>query len=250
MSSQLRAWNMGSFDRLGLKDGDWYSMTTKSGSGSSGRAVRGAINRAWLECSTPPGRALGGGCGTGGGAGGAGGPSDGRRRRERGESRTREAWQVAAGGTNGGGAGGLCSEAGAGADRPAPSSGGHGGSTMKQRRRVAATEPGGHVGWDRRRDCFHRRHPGEPWRRRRRGFGRRQRRRRWRPERAEPLLAHRRQRKIRAPRAARARPPKPEVIARWGSRWYSLSPSARRGGDGSDGDVACRELSCREPSRS
>src|SRR6478752_4540469 len=35
MSSQLRAWNMGSFYWVGLKDGDWYSMTTRSGTGSS-----------------------------------------------------------------------------------------------------------------------------------------------------------------------------------------------------------------------
>jgi len=34
VSSQLRAWNMGSFYWPGLRDGDWYSMTTKSGSGS------------------------------------------------------------------------------------------------------------------------------------------------------------------------------------------------------------------------
>jgi len=35
MSSQLKAWNMGSFYWAGLKDTDWYSMTTKSGSGAS-----------------------------------------------------------------------------------------------------------------------------------------------------------------------------------------------------------------------
>ena len=35
MSSQLRAWNMGSFYWAGLKDGDWYSMTTRSGTGSN-----------------------------------------------------------------------------------------------------------------------------------------------------------------------------------------------------------------------
>ena len=33
ISSQLRSWNMGSFYWIGLRDGDWYSMTTKSGSG-------------------------------------------------------------------------------------------------------------------------------------------------------------------------------------------------------------------------
>jgi len=34
MSSQLRAWSMGSFYWVGLKDSDWYSMTTRSGTGS------------------------------------------------------------------------------------------------------------------------------------------------------------------------------------------------------------------------
>jgi MYXO-CTERM domain-containing protein len=34
ISSQLRSWSMGSFYWIGLKDGDWYSMTTKSGSGA------------------------------------------------------------------------------------------------------------------------------------------------------------------------------------------------------------------------
>jgi MYXO-CTERM domain-containing protein len=35
ISSQLRSWNMGSFYWAGLKDGDWYSMTVKSGSGAA-----------------------------------------------------------------------------------------------------------------------------------------------------------------------------------------------------------------------
>ena len=35
ISNQLRAWNMGSFYWPGLRDGDWYSMTIKSGSGSN-----------------------------------------------------------------------------------------------------------------------------------------------------------------------------------------------------------------------
>ncbi|MCL6588967.1 MAG: RICIN domain-containing protein [Firmicutes bacterium] len=35
ISKQLRSWNMGSFYWPGLRDGDWYSMTQKSGSGSS-----------------------------------------------------------------------------------------------------------------------------------------------------------------------------------------------------------------------
>lgn len=35
MSSQLRARRMGSFHWPGLRDGDWYSMTTRSGTGSN-----------------------------------------------------------------------------------------------------------------------------------------------------------------------------------------------------------------------
>ena len=35
VSNQLRSWKMGSFYWPGLRDGDWYSMTQKSGSGSA-----------------------------------------------------------------------------------------------------------------------------------------------------------------------------------------------------------------------
>jgi hypothetical protein len=35
ISQQLRDWKMGSFYWPGLRDGDWYSMTTKTGSGAS-----------------------------------------------------------------------------------------------------------------------------------------------------------------------------------------------------------------------
>ncbi len=35
MSEQLREWQMGSFYWVGLRDGDWYSMVTRSGSGAS-----------------------------------------------------------------------------------------------------------------------------------------------------------------------------------------------------------------------
>jgi hypothetical protein len=35
ISKQLRSWNMGSFYWPGLRDGDWYSMTNRSGSGSN-----------------------------------------------------------------------------------------------------------------------------------------------------------------------------------------------------------------------
>jgi hypothetical protein len=35
ITSQMRTWQMGSFYWIGLRDGDWYSMTTKSGSGAN-----------------------------------------------------------------------------------------------------------------------------------------------------------------------------------------------------------------------
>ena len=93
MSSQLRAWNMGSFYWAGLKDGDWYSMTTRSGTGSNlvlsvpnqsglaqlqnawtGPAASGAAGSTGAGGSNAGGRA-GGPAGAGGSAGarGAGG---------------------------------------------------------------------------------------------------------------------------------------------------------------------------------
>lgn len=81
MSSQLRAWNMGSFYWAGLKDGDWYSMTTRSGTGSSlvlsvpNQSGLAELQNAWT--GTAPSGAGGGagrgGSGTGGGIGGTGG---------------------------------------------------------------------------------------------------------------------------------------------------------------------------------
>ena len=35
ISSQLRSWKMGSFYWPGLRDGDWYSMTIRSGTGAN-----------------------------------------------------------------------------------------------------------------------------------------------------------------------------------------------------------------------
>ncbi len=85
MSSQLRAWNMGSFYWVGLKDGDWYSMTTRSGTGSSlvlsvpNQSGLAQLQNAWTG---PPPSGEGGNSGlggssaggkAGGGAGGAGG---------------------------------------------------------------------------------------------------------------------------------------------------------------------------------
>jgi MYXO-CTERM domain-containing protein len=86
MSSQLHAWKMGSFYWAGVKDGDWYSMATRSGTGSnlvlsvpnpSGLAQ---LQNAWTDgaISASGGAAIGGTAGIGGaaiggtGAGGSG----------------------------------------------------------------------------------------------------------------------------------------------------------------------------------
>jgi hypothetical protein len=80
MSNQLRAWNMGSFYWAGLKDGDWYSMTTKGGSGSS--TTLSIPNQSGLDrlkyswTSTPGTGGSDGGTATGGAGGNTGGTRD------------------------------------------------------------------------------------------------------------------------------------------------------------------------------
>jgi hypothetical protein len=117
MSSQLRAWNMGSFYWAGLKDGDWYSMTTRSGSGSNlvlsvpNQSGLAELQNAWTG---PAPSGAGGGAGSGAAAsGGQSGHAGG------------------GGGTTVSGAGGMGGTAfgtgGAGGSADA-SSGGHGGS--------------------------------------------------------------------------------------------------------------------------
>jgi hypothetical protein len=72
ISNQLRAWNMGSFYWPGLRDGDWYSMTIKSGTGAN--ITLSIPNKSGLErlqYAWGPGA-------TGGNDGGAGGRSGGR----------------------------------------------------------------------------------------------------------------------------------------------------------------------------
>ena len=81
MSSQLRAWNMGSFYWAGLKDGDWYSMTTKSGTGSA--VALSVSNQSGLARMQYAWGGVGGAGGAGGGATGSGGAG----RRKRGERR-------------------------------------------------------------------------------------------------------------------------------------------------------------------
>ena len=83
MSSQLHAWGMGSFYWVGLKDSDWYSMTTRSGTGSSlvlsvpNQSGLTQLQNAWTAAPTSTGGAgapgTAGHGGNGGGSGGSGG---------------------------------------------------------------------------------------------------------------------------------------------------------------------------------
>ena len=82
ISNQLRSWNMGSFYWPGLRDGDWYSMTTKSGSGANitlsipNKSGLERLQYAWGPEST--GGADGGAdSGAGGSAGGRSGADGG-----------------------------------------------------------------------------------------------------------------------------------------------------------------------------
>ena len=130
MSSQLRAWNMGSFYWAGLKDGDWYSMTTKSGTGSavtlsvSNHSGLEQMQHAWGSAGGAGGaggRATGGGSGGGGSAkgGSTGGSGSGGQAGHAG----------GAGGTAGTGAGGTGGAViGSGGSGGGPA--GHGGSTI------------------------------------------------------------------------------------------------------------------------
>ena len=75
MSSQLRSWNMGSFYWAGLKDGDWYSMTTKSGSGASitlsipNQSGLDELKNSWTGTTGSGGAGNGGSSGADGGIG-------------------------------------------------------------------------------------------------------------------------------------------------------------------------------------
>ena len=119
ISSQLRSWNMGSFYWPGLRDGDWYSMTIKSGSGANitlsipNQSGLDRLQYAWT--GPPPNADAGAGGSTGrdgaaaGGAGGAAGST----------------------GTGTGGGGGGASGSTGGAGGSGSGSGGVGGSTIR-----------------------------------------------------------------------------------------------------------------------
>jgi hypothetical protein len=68
VTTELRSLGMGSVYWPGLRDGDWYSMTTKTGSGSS-------INLTIANASGLARVQYGWGVGSGGGSGGGGSPS-------------------------------------------------------------------------------------------------------------------------------------------------------------------------------
>jgi len=104
ISSQLRAWNMGSFYWPGLRDGDWYSMTIKTGSGASitlsipNQSGLDRVQYAWTGAA--PGADAGAGGATGRDAAGAAGRAGG----SGGSSAT---------GSGGAGSGGAAADAGA-----------------------------------------------------------------------------------------------------------------------------------------
>ncbi len=125
MSSQLRAWDMGSFYWPGLRDGDWYSMTTRSGTGAnlqltvSNQSGLAQLQNAWT--GPPPGT---GGTSGSGGRGGSDAGSGGTTTVGSGGTTT-----TAAGGSSG--AGGTSSGGTGGAAGASASSGGAGGASAR-----------------------------------------------------------------------------------------------------------------------
>jgi len=132
MSSQLRAWNMGSFYWVGLKDGDWYSMTTRSGTGSNlvlsvpNASGLAQLQNAWT--GPPPSNGDGGA----GGSGGQGGSSAGGK--------------AGGAGGGGGGAGGHASAGAAGSAGVAGAAGGTGGTGGAASPGSGGAAAGGHGG--------------------------------------------------------------------------------------------------------
>ncbi len=125
MSSQLRAWNMGSFYWPGLRDGDWYSMTTRSGTGANlvltvpNQSGLAQLQNAWTGPAPTADAGAGGsggrdgsdaGAGTTGGAGGGagtGGSTSGGRGGATGTSTTSAGGSSGTGGTLSGNSGGV-----------------------------------------------------------------------------------------------------------------------------------------------
>lgn len=107
VSSQLRAWNMGSFYWPGLRDGDWYSMTTKSGSGAnttltvSNQSGLQQLQNAWTG-TLPATGGTGAGGTSNGGAGVGGKTASGGSSAAAGSSTGGKGGTSATGGTAGG----------------------------------------------------------------------------------------------------------------------------------------------------
>ena len=111
VSSQLRAWNMGSFYWAGLKDGDWYSMTTRTGTGSSltltvpNQSGLAQLQNAWTG-PAPSGTGGNGGVG-GANAGSAGSPTGSAGSVGAGGSGTAGSSEIGGATATGGGSGAL-----------------------------------------------------------------------------------------------------------------------------------------------
>jgi hypothetical protein len=141
MSSQLRAWNMGSFYWPGLRDGDWYSMTTRSGTGASlqltvsNQSGLAQLQNAWT--GPPPGTGgVGGSGGRGGSDAGVGGAATGGAGGGAGTGGSASGGRGGAGGTTtsaGGslGTGGTLAGGTSGAAGASASSGGSGGASAR-----------------------------------------------------------------------------------------------------------------------
>jgi hypothetical protein len=142
MSSQLRSWNMGSFYWAGLKDGDWYSMTTKSGSGANitlslpNQSGLNQLKNSWASATGSGGAGAGGGSGAdaGVGRGGADGGPGGSNGASSGGAGGNVAGSTAGGA--GGGRGGSAGTAPAAGDSGGAAGGG---STTKGSGGVVAT---------------------------------------------------------------------------------------------------------------
>jgi len=152
MSSQLHAWNMGSFYWVGLKDNDWYSMTTRTGTGSGlvlsvpNQSGLAQLQNAWPPASSSGGNGGPGGSGATGGrggtdAGGSGGHATGSGGSSGGTN---------TGGRAGGGSGGQAGAPGSGGTGPfgtggsVAGSGGTGGTSVSTGGTFVAT--GGNAG--------------------------------------------------------------------------------------------------------
>jgi hypothetical protein len=111
VSSQLHAWNMGSFYWAGLKDGDWYSMTTRTGTGSSltlsvpNQSGLAQLQNAWTG-PAPSGAGGNGGVG-GANAGSAGSPTGSAGSVGAGGSGTAGSSEIGGATATGGGSGAL-----------------------------------------------------------------------------------------------------------------------------------------------